>query len=601
MEPIPQIAFLLQAPQGEDPGPEDTRPEGIFGAVLTEFCAQLSGEPDEGIEPAASNPADMSHPVKEGELGQSKTEKAAALVLPDIFMPLFPPLDLVNIPFCEERGVDTGPISFPSPVPSMGQASQQTPILSPAGGFEDKGPGPQPEPSIMETLPTRSIPQVARVEHENSGPALELPPPSATPLPHDPNDPNPLRPLPPWGSAPHASESIIPTPEAGNSPATPSGMTDRVSVPSAEPNAVQEDPPEPLLETGALHSSNISPNIKEAAGLVYRIEDASLLRQDSTTPLIHASRSESGKTPETIPMPTDAPLEPASTHTPPHPVPVFRADSSAVTETEIQYQGPIEGGEGPLIVSEPVVEASHSMPVRPSKGEGLSGPGELFDSLVPKKVEPQTIPADIQMQPAADPSKIKETTPAEKRGDPPSSKDNPERNVLTSLEEIGGGKPAISSPSGSANHPASDPHRAEPIEVHQQISNRMLWSVKNGEEKIKLTLEPPHLGSVRIEILRDKESIQATVWTENQITKEILEGSRMALHKILREDGFRLDRLDVFLHQDLRSFQERRDPMPQERWRQTAEGSRPVSRTGVDLHPAEAATAVRIGRLDLFI
>jgi flagellar hook-length control protein FliK len=85
----------------------------------------------------------------------------------------------------------------------------------------------------------------------------------------------------------------------------------------------------------------------------------------------------------------------------------------------------------------------------------------------------------------------------------------------------------------------------------------VVWSLKNNEEKIRLTLEPPQLGNIYMEIYRDKENIKATLWTDNPVTKEILEAHQIQIHKILKDDGFTLEKFSVFVQQDMTSFQGR--------------------------------------------
>ena len=43
------------------------------------------------------------------------------------------------------------------------------------------------------------------------------------------------------------------------------------------------------------------------------------------------------------------------------------------------------------------------------------------------------------------------------------------------------------------------------------------------------------------------------------MTKELLESHQVELQKILKQDGFHLGQFDVFVNQNMRSFQERRE------------------------------------------
>jgi flagellar hook-length control protein FliK len=100
------------------------------------------------------------------------------------------------------------------------------------------------------------------------------------------------------------------------------------------------------------------------------------------------------------------------------------------------------------------------------------------------------------------------------------------------------------------------PLKTDPLEIYQQIGKQVLWSIKNGEEKIKLALDPPHLGNIYMEINREKENIKATLWTDNPATKEILETHQIQLQKILGEDGFKLEKFNVLVQHDMGSFQQ---------------------------------------------
>ncbi|MGB9697776.1 MAG: flagellar hook-length control protein FliK [Thermodesulfobacteriota bacterium] len=88
-------------------------------------------------------------------------------------------------------------------------------------------------------------------------------------------------------------------------------------------------------------------------------------------------------------------------------------------------------------------------------------------------------------------------------------------------------------------------------EIYKQISQRIIWSIKNDQELIKVTLEPPHLGNIYIEVTREKENIRAKILTENPLTKELIEHNYWPIQKIIEKEGFRLERFDVFSPLDM--------------------------------------------------
>jgi len=119
---------------------------------------------------------------------------------------------------------------------------------------------------------------------------------------------------------------------------------------------------------------------------------------------------------------------------------------------------------------------------------------------------------------------------------------------------FGGWKPpTIAEESGTSQSPQLS--KIENIDLYQQVTEKVIWSIRNNEENIQLTLEPPQLGSLFIELHRDKEEIKASLWADNPKTKEILENNQFQLQKTLEGHGFKLEKYDVFLQNDMASFQ----------------------------------------------
>jgi flagellar hook-length control protein FliK len=98
----------------------------------------------------------------------------------------------------------------------------------------------------------------------------------------------------------------------------------------------------------------------------------------------------------------------------------------------------------------------------------------------------------------------------------------------------------------------------ETTPLYKQLSRRLVWSLNRGEEKIQIALDPPHLGTIFLELHRNRQTLEAQVWTDNSATKGLLDGQQAQLHKALEQEGFRLDRFQVVVQPDLKSFQEER-------------------------------------------
>jgi flagellar hook-length control protein FliK len=89
----------------------------------------------------------------------------------------------------------------------------------------------------------------------------------------------------------------------------------------------------------------------------------------------------------------------------------------------------------------------------------------------------------------------------------------------------------------------------------EQVGAKVLWLASNDGGRIRLTLEPPELGSLVIEIQKEHNQVKATLIADNSMTKEILEAHQSHLQKSLEGDGFHLTQYDVFVQRDMGSFQ----------------------------------------------
>jgi hypothetical protein len=108
-----------------------------------------------------------------------------------------------------------------------------------------------------------------------------------------------------------------------------------------------------------------------------------------------------------------------------------------------------------------------------------------------------------------------------------------------------------------ASAPLSE--RPDPQAVFQQVGQRVLWLIRNNEERIRITLDPPELGQVFLEIDRHKEHIKTVLWTDNPTTKASLETSQGEIQRIIESEGFKLEKFNVFVQQDPGWFQGRKE------------------------------------------
>jgi len=124
----------------------------------------------------------------------------------------------------------------------------------------------------------------------------------------------------------------------------------------------------------------------------------------------------------------------------------------------------------------------------------------------------------------------------------------------TSHEGVGG--PMTLADTGEESHSpnTSQPVKPENQEIYQEVVQKMIWMVRAHEERFRLTLDPPHLGHIYMEIRRNHENITTTLWTDNPAAKLTLETNQGEIQKIIESEGFRLEKFDVFVQQDWGRF-----------------------------------------------
>ena len=209
---------------------------------------------------------------------------------------------------------------------------------------------------------------------------------------------------------------------------------------------------------------------------------------------------------------------------------------------------------------------------------GQSLPGEFIEMGNPlaEKNSPKVIPGEAG-QPTQDPSGLRGIM-----GDPKPQTVSAEASIAQKLQ----------------------PAKTENVDPYQQVAERIVWSVRNNEERIRLTLEPPQLGNLFIELHREKEGIKALLWADNPKTKEILENNQFQLQKTLEGHGFKLEKYDVFLQNDLASFQGREEK-PLFHGTGSPEKSLPIregeSNPGLEILPAAIPVAGGSQYIDRFI
>ncbi|MBI5584045.1 MAG: flagellar hook-length control protein FliK [Deltaproteobacteria bacterium] len=293
--------------------------------------------------------------------------------------------------------------------------------------------------------------------------------------------------------------------------------------------------------------------------------------------------------PENFPLPAESPQGPKDQ---PATGPETRSDFSA---GERKVGTGMEAGGSPAAVSR-AQTTEFSPAVK-------TGPPE---AAAPQKtaLPPDTGERRPPVQPFAEKSGVIGTdggTPAVVAGNAPAPVEWSSPNAPLPVEPgmVAGSAPEVPPAEAKLNITSADnqeliPEGAkEKNPLYRQLSQGLVWSIKRGEEKIQLTLDPPQLGTIFLELHRKGQTVEAQVWTDNSATKGLLDTQQGQLHKALEQEGFRLDRFEVAVHVDLKSFQE-------ERWAQGRQPAWPEARGQQEEHPAETARSMvpekKVGR-----
>ena len=88
----------------------------------------------------------------------------------------------------------------------------------------------------------------------------------------------------------------------------------------------------------------------------------------------------------------------------------------------------------------------------------------------------------------------------------------------------------------------------------RQVSSKMAVTFKNNVGKATLTLNPPELGRLKVEIIMDQALVKATIATENVLVRDALEANLPLLKEALQAQGLTVDDLNIMLGDGSKAF-----------------------------------------------
>ena len=119
-----------------------------------------------------------------------------------------------------------------------------------------------------------------------------------------------------------------------------------------------------------------------------------------------------------------------------------------------------------------------------------------------------------------------------------------ELNLPLSTQSVAADIP-INAVSASQSIPGWQNVQINPAEIVDQVKIHILQGSKNGEKKITLHLQPPELGKLNIELSLSDKQIEARIYTEHQVVREVVLSQLEQLRAQLAQEGWNLGRVDV--------------------------------------------------------
>ncbi|MFH1982236.1 MAG: flagellar hook-length control protein FliK [Pseudomonadota bacterium] len=119
-----------------------------------------------------------------------------------------------------------------------------------------------------------------------------------------------------------------------------------------------------------------------------------------------------------------------------------------------------------------------------------------------------------------------------------------------------GNERTVAAPGGArmdsvAHHTATNAEigapRTVPTEVMQQIADKAAFMVKNGQESVRIQLNPESLGHINLKVSMEEGQVMIRMRVENPMTRDLLEHHIGQLRANLGQQGLTIDRLDLDL------------------------------------------------------
>jgi flagellar hook-length control protein FliK len=94
---------------------------------------------------------------------------------------------------------------------------------------------------------------------------------------------------------------------------------------------------------------------------------------------------------------------------------------------------------------------------------------------------------------------------------------------------------------------AGSPAAVRPQAVMSQVLDGAVEVLRNGSGRMVLTLQPPQLGTLDLDIAVKNNRVTMIMLADNQEVKQMLQSGMDDLRNALQDKGFQIDRLEVLV------------------------------------------------------
>lgn len=220
--------------------------------------------------------------------------------------------------------------------------------------------------------------------------------------------------------------------------------------------------------------------------------------------------------------------------------------------------------------------------------------GKVIQTNIPAQTEPSPLPwTGGEQNESTGTATVSEPVLPKKipeKGLPTGLGHNQPESSLTPPTGVPSAEAAVNPAQISQAAPVWQNSPVNPADIIDQVRVQILQGSKSGEKKITMQLQPPELGKMSIELSLSDKQIEARIYTEHQVVREVVLSQIEQLRSQLAQEGWNLNKVDV----NIGTFREQQDQTAQAALQSLRAGYRGGAAAGQDGQTESADTAQRV-------